>query len=206
MTVIAAYNHFGCGLVLGDILVNGPFVEGVNEHIKLPTVGKVSEFFGEAWAIYHPIQKVLVVNDHCVVAWAGSYLSARIFINRLVRLSRRVRLNRELIARIFCRHGGEDLQIVGAVNERGIVQSFGLDCEGIRCPVLGEVYAGGSGASIINDYIRIVEDMKLAAPPKDEVAARGVSLVVSQVAHLLNAEFRKNEAADSIREMFGGGL
>ncbi|MFU4024646.1 hypothetical protein ACM7EG_05995 [Pseudomonas aeruginosa] len=205
MTVIASYNHFGCGIVIGDILINGPVNEGNPPETILPTLGNVKDFFGGAWGIYRPVQKVCIISDVCAISWAGRLIHARSFVERLNRLSKRISIRVEIIERLFKKYGEGEIAIAGALYESGEIQTFGFGCNEIKCPTLGTVYSGGSGASIIQDYVNIVKEMRLDRPPEDEIAARGVSLALTQVAHLLNAEFRKGYAAESIMELFGGG-
>jgi len=205
MTLIAAYNHSGCGLVIGDILISGRVNEASRPQIRLPTQGNVSGFFKGSFGIRKPVQKVCIVSDDCAIAWAGRLDYARTFVSRLKRISGRIKITKNIIARLFQKCGYNDLQITGAIHEDGYLQTFGLNCEHLICPILGEIYAGGSGASAVHDYVRIVKEMNLGQSGEDEAGARGVSLALTQVAHLLNAEFRKGKAADSIREFFGGG-
>jgi hypothetical protein len=205
MTVIASYNHFGCGLVLGDILTNGPVGEGNIPQTNLPTLGNVINFFEGNWAICKPAQKVCIITDYCALAWAGSQVHASLFVERLVKLSKRIRINESIIECLLNKCGENKVSIVGSIHEDGSLKTFGYGSEKFICPILGNVYAAGSGSSIIKDYLNIIENMMLEAPHEDEIAVRGVSLILTQVAHLLNAEFRKGDTADSIREFFGGG-
>lgn len=205
MTVIASYNHFGCGIVIGDILINGPMDEKNHPEIILPTLGNVKDFFGGAWGIHKPTQKVCIISDLCALSWAGSQIHARSFIERLTKLSRRIGINLEIIRRLFEKCGEGKIEVAGVIYGDDSIETFGFGCNQINSPILGTVYSGGSGASIIQDYVNIVNDMKLERPNDDEIAVRGVSLALTQVAHLLNAEFRKGDAAESILELFGGG-
>jgi hypothetical protein len=43
MTVIASYDHYGCGMVIGDILITGPANSSKRRpSTHLPTLGNVS--------------------------------------------------------------------------------------------------------------------------------------------------------------------
>jgi hypothetical protein len=206
MTVIASYNHFGCGLVIGDILITARAKTGKRRRqTYLPTLGNVSKFSYRVPRILSPQQKVCIITDYCAIAWAGELRCARELVARLARISRRIRITETIIARFLKKYPGKEVKVVGAIYEDGRLQTFGLECEKLSCPTLGDVYAAGSGAPIIHDYVRTVKELHLSPPPEDEIAARGVSLALTQVAHLLNAEFRKGDAADSIQDFFGGG-
>ncbi|WP_395599979.1 hypothetical protein [Pseudomonas sp. B19125] len=205
MTVIASYNHFGCGIVIGDILINGPVNEEKPPRTSLPTLGNMEDFFGGAWGIHKSSQKVCIVSDYCALAWAGSQLHARVFIMRISKLSKRIKITKRIIERIFVKCDSDEISIVGAIYENEKMQTFGFDCHKLECPTLGEVHYAGSGASVIEEYIGIVKEMALKEPKIDDICARGASLALTQVAHLLNAEFRKGSGAESIFEFFGGG-
>lgn len=205
MTVIASYNHFGCGLVIGDILINGPVEDDNLPQTSLPTLGNVANFFSGAWGIHSSAQKVCIISDHCALAWADSQLYARFFVTHLTKLSKRITLTKKIIERVYKKYAEDKIQIAGAIYEDGGIQTFGFGCNQLKCPILGDVYSGGSGASIVQDYLDIVKSMDLSMPREDEICANAVSLALTQVAHLLNAEFRKGDAADSILELFGGG-
>lgn len=205
MTIIASYNYFGCGIVIGDILINGPVDEEKLPQTSLPTLGNVANFFSGAWGIHQSSQKVCIISDHCAIAWAGSRLYAHLFVVRIRNLARRIVITKNIIERLFNKCGIGEISIVGAIYENGSMHTFGFDCENLKCSTLGDVYNAGSGASIVKDYIDIIKHMKLEAPDEDEISAQGVSLALTQVAHLLNAEFRKGDNAESIMELFGGG-
>lgn len=206
MTVIASYNHFGCGLVIGDILITARAKTGKRRpQTYLPTLGNVSKFSCRVPRILSPQQKVCIITEYCAIAWAGELRCAREFVARLARISRRIRITETIIVRLLKKYPSNKVKVVGAIYEHGLLQTFGLECEKLSCPTLGDIYAAGSGAQIIHDYVRTVKELNLSPPPEDEIAARGVSLALTQVAHLLNAEFRKGHAADSIQDFFGGG-
>lgn len=206
MTVIASYNHFGCGLVIGDILITARATTGKRApETYLPTLGDVSKFDNPVPRILNPAQKVCIITDYCAIAWAGRLTCAKNFVARLARISQRIRITERIIAKALKKYAGNEVKVVGAIYEDGRLHTFGVECEKLICPTLGEIYTAGSGASIIHDYVRIVKELRLSLPPADEIGARGVSLALTQVAHLLNAEFRKGSTADSIQEFFGGG-
>lgn len=205
MTVIASYNHFGCGILIGDILINGPVNGEKPPKTSLPTLGNMEDFFGGAWGIHKSSQKICIISDYCALAWAGSQLHARVFLMRISRLSKKIKITKNIIERIFAKCDPGEISIVGAIYESQRMQTFGFDCNKLECKTLGEVHYAGSGASIIEDYVGIVKEMELHKPETNEVCARGVSLALTQVAHLLNAEFRKGSGAESIFEFFGGG-
>jgi len=204
MTVIASYDHYGCGVVIGDILITGPAnISKRRPSTHLPTLGHVSSTSDAPPGLLNPEQKVCIITDYCAIAWAGRLKHARQFIARLARLSRRVEITVEVIGRLFVKYS--EIKIVGAIYEDERLRTFGFDCEQISCPTLGQIHAAGSGASVIHEYVRTLRELHRPRPQENEIGASAASIALSQVAHLLNAESRKGIAADSIKESFGGG-
>jgi hypothetical protein len=158
-----------------------------------------------AEGIRNPEQKVCIITDYCAIAWAGRLKHARRFVARLARISRRVKITVKIIARLFVKCSHDGVAIVGAIYEDGRLRTFGFDCEQISCPILGEIHAAGSGTSIIHEYVRTLKEFHQPQPQDDEIGASAASNALTQVAHLLNAEFREGIEADSIQESFGGG-
>ncbi|QXI40793.1 hypothetical protein [Pseudomonas xantholysinigenes] len=205
MTVIASYNPAGCAIVIADTLINGPVGEAGPPQTVLPTLGNVSNFFSGSWAINKSSQKVCIITDYCALAWADSQLQARHFITRLRRLSGRIRITRDVMKKLFDKLGTHELQLAGAILEEDQLHTFSIGCEQFECPILGEVHCGGSGASVVHDFAPIMQSIAPAPPGEDEISAYAASIALTQVAHLLNAEFRKGDSADSLLEFFGGG-
>lgn len=82
MTAIAAFSVDRCPVVFGDLLLTGP--RESSRQVAVPAIGDVHDFFGgSGWSILGLEQKVVLINQHCVLAWAGSWLGASVAISEL---------------------------------------------------------------------------------------------------------------------------
>lgn len=70
-------------MFFGDMLLSGP--ETLGRTGAIPTIGAVTNFFpeGSGWTITGLVQKIAIVADNCVVAWAGSQIGAQVAITKL---------------------------------------------------------------------------------------------------------------------------
>ena len=83
MTLIAAVGLDTYPVVFGDLLISGPEQPGAVPNI--PLVGEGTNVFpaGSEGSILGLNQKVVLLGDHCVIAWAGNIEFARTVIRAL---------------------------------------------------------------------------------------------------------------------------
>ena len=83
MTLIAAVGLDTFPVVFGDLLISGP--EQPAAVPDIPLVGEVTNVFpdGSEGSILGLNQKVVLLGDHCVIAWAGNVEFARTIIREL---------------------------------------------------------------------------------------------------------------------------
>jgi hypothetical protein len=77
MTLIAAVGLDTFPVVFGDLLISGPERPGPGPNI--PLVGEATNVFpaGSDASMLGLNQKVVLLGDHCVIAWAGNVECAR---------------------------------------------------------------------------------------------------------------------------------
>jgi len=83
MTLIAAFSCEGVPIILGDVVVSGP--ERTGATVGVPTVDELTNVFpaGSSYSITGTCQKVAVLSDDLVVAWAGNVIAAKTLIEEL---------------------------------------------------------------------------------------------------------------------------
>src|SRR6266403_4497903 len=93
MTLIAAAGIATYPAVFGDLLISGPERPGSAPDISL--AGAVTSVFppGSDWSILGLSQKVVLLGDHCVIAWAGDVVFARTVIAGLRALASQASLS-----------------------------------------------------------------------------------------------------------------
>ena len=205
MTIIAIYDHYGCKAIVADTLITGPRSQNGKRSI-IPTLGDISDFFGDDWGIQPPAQKIFLIGDYCAIAWAGKMIVAQYFMARIRRLSRRIRITKNILERMLKKSDEKSaVSIVAALIENGKLIHFGIECETISNACLGDVFYAGTGGEAIRDYDKIVKSFNISKPTMLDVPAQAVAICLTQVAHLMHAEARQGDASNSLRDCFGGG-
>lgn len=99
-------------------------------------------------------QKVTLISPSCAIAWAGSYLGARIAIAKL----RELAANGELTVQKVLEYLNTDedmrqhaIQIVGWIHGGNYVDHFQYECASHSNLVSSCFYVGGSGAELFLD-------------------------------------------------------
>jgi hypothetical protein len=82
VTVIAGLLLNNVPALLGDVLITAPGLSG--KKLSTPTAGNVNTFFEPQYAHVRSLrQKVNILSDKVMVAWAGSYLHARALVREM---------------------------------------------------------------------------------------------------------------------------
>ncbi|TWO69504.1 hypothetical protein FN976_19660 [Caenimonas sedimenti] len=205
MTAIAALSCGEIPVVIGDLLVTRATV--IPGAVPIPALGDASDFFGGAWAIAGLKQKVVLVNDDCVIAWAGSWVSARVALHDLREwLGYRVPSADEVV-KFFQRHTdvkAHGNEFVGWVHEGGYVRQFGYQAERQYNTRFGTIVAGGSGSFAMREAAAHAPRI---APQFGHANAVDIAQLTGHLfgSMLLRAEFHGGDAAPTIRHFFGGG-
>ena len=208
MTVVATFAISGYPVVFGDLLMTGPSANEVRT-VAVPAQGEVQEFFGDSgWSVLGLKQKVTLLADNCVVAWAGSLLGARIAISGLRELAKTGVLTCESILRHL--QADSDLSkhpasFVGMVAESGRLHQFRFNAEHFDSTTLGHVFLSGSGSAAIHEFSKVLASMESRSTGSANAAVTCVAKTMMLGGMLLQAEFRGGLAATTLRNMFGGG-
>ena len=182
MTLIAAVGLDTFPVIYGDLLVSG--LDQSGPAANAPTESR--------WSIPGIDQKVVLLGDNCVVAWAGAVALARTVIGELRAMALQAPLSIAIIDRYLAQLDptvNDELSLVGWVKEREDFHQFWYRAEIVESAMFGRISAGGGAAT------RFV---KLAAPISGgPVSARGdapdgleraVASMLSATSLLLQAE------------------
>lgn len=206
MTVVAAFAIGGFPLLFGDLLLTGPTSGRV---VAVPAQGEVQNFFGESgWSISGLRQKVCVLSDSFAVAWAGSWLGARVAIAELRCRALAGPLSVEVATEYLASE--QELKrnpaaFIGLTYSDGYLHQFHFGAEELHTPSLGLAYVSGSGANAIHEFAALLQSMDSAATGGPTVGNQAVASALSLGGMLLQSEFRGRDAAATLRSMFGGG-
>lgn len=193
-------------VLIGDLLITGPMEQQREQSIGLPTVGDSGEVFGDSgWGITGIKQKLVILSDTCIAAWAGLYVNARAVLAEIKALDQITEAgidrvlddNKDLLdglTLIFHFTENDKLVIVGwsAVSD---------DDGEVR------IVAGGTGSDMALEMGKIcLKEMQTIQREGKENAGNWIySIAATYVGVMLQAEFRSGAAADSLLHMFGGG-
>lgn len=208
MTVIAAFRLEGFPILFGDLLTTGT-MKANDRTFAIPAVGHVQDFFGDSgWAITGLHQKVTLITSNCVVAWAGSYLGARIAISALKSLSQKSRPTCEMI--LHCLGSNQDIQqhpasFVGFVLEDDGIRQFQFQADQFESASLGIVYLCGTGSYAIHEFSDLLKNAKFKETGATNIAVNAVAHTLMLGGLLLQSEFRGGDSATTLMNMFGGG-
>lgn len=207
MTVIASYDIYGRKILLADTLITS---QQKNENeIVLPTLGERSSIIADGHAyIACNLQKIQILSDYCVVAYAGNVSLAHHFITALNEILKvRVLLISDIENTYKNIDGNNELAIIYLYNicDEEII-SGGLNCENSHSDVLGEVIYRGSGEQAITDYIKWLDNNTYEhRPSDDELVSHSVCVTIQQIANLKLAEISSSGTPESIKNRFGSG-
>ena len=168
MTLIARSNFKGVSFYLGDLLLSSEVKSG--DAIDIPAANDINKLLPESSSrhVSGMVQKLNVLSDRLIVAWAGSYIQALSMIRELSELDRSVtNLRRANIKKLIMsvpENDRDELSLIGSVcvsnhKQEGDLYIEHFSYQTTKCTRPGEViHVAGSGAKNIIDLIpRIVD-------------------------------------------------
>lgn len=218
MTVVACFQCHGQPLIIGDLMLSSwsekppatlPF--------NIPTIPDVNAKIPLEWGslVVGLRQKIVVLDDTFAIAWAGSFLAARVVVRELNELIVKGPLRFEQIQEVLNKAelGTQDLFIAGLLvqreySDRLVVTRFSWDTNAgwtkLNPQVRGldPIYMGGSGES---DLVKVMSaattSLGNSAPPSS--CATAISVAISMT-NLLSGE--QSRTASGVSALYGGGF
>jgi len=206
MTVIAAFRVATIPLVMGDLLLTSHIAP--KEGVSLPALGDVSDFYGGHFSVAGLQQKVVVIHDNCVLAWAGSWVSARVAISELREIFRTNSLSAEDVLRFLQAHPDvrkHGNQFVGYANHGGVISRFRYQTLLTETAYFGDIACGGSGAFAVKEFSDTeINSTFFSGGGNNFNLAFCQGLIFGGI--MLRAEFHGGDAAVTLQNFFGGGF
>ena len=204
MTLIAAVGLDTFPVVFGDLLISGP-----ERRSAVPNIaGEATDVFptGSAESILGLNQKVVLLGDHCVIAWAGDVESARAVITELREKASNAPLSLPIIEKYLAQLDPtlrEEVSFIGWVREDELFHQFWYRAAVAKSEMFGQVSAGGSGAM---DFVTLAAEISGGtwnAPGRVLTGLeRAISSMLSATSLLLQAEL---SSQSNHLHYFGGG-
>lgn len=166
MTVILGFKVDTLPVLVGDIAVSGLEQPGIVTII--PTVGSSHEVFpeGSGYTITDLKQKVNIISDNLMIAWAGSYVAAKYVISELKRLSEHQEISQDFIYRFFTEEvsqniGQQEVAFIGCISNSDnftfFDYSYGIEVKKINHSRYGEVMICGVGKDDVQEIFQAIE-------------------------------------------------
>ena len=206
MTLIVAVALDTYPVVFGDLLISGPEQPGPAPTI--PLVGEVTNVFpaGSDWSILGLNQKVVLLGDNCVIAWAGNIEFARTVIRELRAMASNAPLSLPIIETYLGQLDPtvrDEVSFIGWVRDGELFHQFWYRAAIAKSAMFGQVSAGGSGAI---DFVTLAAEISGGAwnAPGRALTGleRAISSMLSATSLLLQAEL---SSQNNLLHYFGGG-
>jgi hypothetical protein len=149
VTTIGCFRIAGIPTLFGDLLISSPKPSAAA--VSLPAIGTINT--PDSQREYHPVQlqqKVCIISNELVIAWAGAQFIAKSVIKGLRERFANAHVTRDSLFQFFDEYGlltMTSCQFAGLLLEHGQVTCFGVHTDHHNHSVLGECYVGGSGAA-----------------------------------------------------------
>lgn len=206
MTLIAAVGLDTFPVVFGDLLISAP--ERPAPVPNIPLAGEVENVFpaGSDESIRGLNQKVVLLGDNCVIAWAGNVEFARAVITELRAFASNAPLSLPIVETCLSQIdpiAREEVTFIGWLKDGEVFHQFWYRAAIAKSAMFGDVRAGGSGAM---DFVTLAAEISggtwndpgCALPGLE----RAVSSMLSATSLLLQAELSSQSA---LPHYFGGG-
>ncbi|VVO01612.1 hypothetical protein [Pseudomonas fluorescens] len=207
MTMITGYLLKKRGFLQADILLTSP--NKWMAPFQIPSVLANADSPGlKAHTVVGLCQKIVVVNEHFAVAFAGDVPDIQAAVRLIDKL---VAQNPELTGKRFVeacladeqlKKGHFDAIAMSIEDDQIQITSYGADFE--DCNEHLELYVGGSGSK---HALKNYKDYPSHAfdPSEEDIVVHGTCMALNQFAHHLNFEFKHGFQSETISELFGGG-
>ena len=214
MTLVASFSVRGHPVLIGDIMVSQPADDRDYGPFHIPTHSDVNKFAPKlsGWVVSGLVQKVAVLSDRLVIAWAGSAISAQALTNDLLGEERHDSF--EHIERKLYEWGHEtgfDLYVTGLyIPERSaevtqIIQ-FGWDSETglgsnhVEVNGYEDCYYGGTGGDA---FLKTISACRVKPGQGSSPFENALLLSLSHLGMLAGDQMLKGKG---IQELFGGAF
>ena len=205
MTLIAAVTVQGIPCLIGDIVLSLETDEMIP--ITLPTAGSDTFVTGrdQDWKICGTRQKIALISDDLVVAWAGRLSIAEKMVEQLRNLastSNSLAVDFELYAHTFAQsEDREELSFIGWLHDGERMVRFGHGITKLRSEYLDEPWIAGEGDELFAVFANKISRFHGEFIPGTLPAANAVHICNSIVDELILAEFERDAA---LPDYFGG--
>lgn len=209
MTLIASFTINGYPIIIGDLLISSQ--AGAIKPCRIPTVGEITNIFPDI-STFVPVglsQKVIIVDDDFVLAWAGNKLQATVAVNIIFERNTHCKLDAKSILELL-REFEEDqdfneLSLICMVKEGDKISRSSLRARHLQTNNFGELIVSGTGADCdsIFWYLNQLEQNIIEEDP----IGSAVGSILTYFASLMSVEMFKpsKNFVHNLYHYYGGG-
>jgi len=208
MTVIASFVVNGCPVIIGDLLISGTTD---SEHtIHLPTIGSIENIFTEGCE-YVPtglLQKVVVIDENLVIAWAGSVVGAKTALSEIKLAHSRNRFTPDSLWQFIQEMENDpdydEIALICMIGDGDKIDRFGLRATYLTLGSFEEIFVAGSGSE---RFLRSLNQMNNKDLTKLDQTAAAIAVAMNIFGFLLFDEMAppSEHGLHSLFEYFGSG-
>jgi hypothetical protein len=208
MTLISTLVIDKYPILIGDILISG--IENLGDKVSIPTIGNVHEVFpeGSGFTITGLRQKINLISDDCVIAWAGDMLPAMLVIKELREIAAKELISFDRLSEYF-NNIREDIQnlghfqITGWVKEPKGLRSFGFPyCNRYNSSESSHIITYGTGSEMLYESLINFTFSSNLINGSPNVLESAVVKTLARSSVFLQHEMMTN---NSLLNFFGGG-
>jgi len=205
MTLIAAVELDTYPVIFGDLLISGPGRPSLVPNT--PIAGEVTNIrTGSQRSGPGFDQKVVLLGDHCVIAWTGNVAFARTVISELRTMASAAPLSITIIETYLAQLDPtlkDEVSFVDWVRESGVFRQFWYRADIAESAMFGRISAGGSAAT---DFVKLGSQISEGpANVQGEMPnslERAITSMISATSLLLRAEL---SSPSNVLHHFGRG-
>ena len=209
MTVIASFVVNGCPVIIGDLLISG--LEDPDRSVHLPTVGNIKSIFSEGCE-YVPtglLQKVVIIDENLVIAWAGSVVGAKTALSEIKLAHSKKRFTPdslwEFIQEMEKDSDYDEIALICMIGDGVKIERFGLRATYLTLGSFEEIFVAGSGSERFLRHLNQLDNNQNLNNLGQTAAA--ISVAMNVFGFLLFDEMAppSEHGLHSLLEYFGSG-
>lgn len=202
MTIVARLNINGYPVLIADLLISA---EG-DHATEIPTIENMTEVDYYGILPVDLKQKITIVSDNLMIAWAGSRIAAKTVIKEMIEWSKSDIFTKDSLIKYLKTLDEsikqQDLRFLGFLIEEGRVYPFGFRYNNLRTEKLGDIGLLGTGSGDLKEILKqVIENQTFTNIKENEfVGAIAFTLLLSGT--LLMSEVA---TAQTLTQHYGGG-
>lgn len=208
MTVIALINFDEAPVLISDMMIS---IDHPGSSIQVPTLGDTNRF-SLPFSVVKLRRKLVQINDHCVLGFAGVVADADDFISALKEASQNEIITREIFESTYYNFDEQARKEIGLIGyswdtlekEGHWFYSAALE---LNLPYFGRCLIAGSGAVAFSEWLTIVADEHANSKPSTDYFEKASDQAYSILGRLIQLDsFKVNgeTAPTSIVDTYGG--